>query len=248
MAMNIKKIFCCISCFVLVISVGAQNPTDAVKNIGKIKRDSRYLYAETTMKDLSEAYNGAKSILEAMVSDWIHEQYPNEDIDLCLVKAKEHCLQIQTRRGDYYRAFVYVKKSDIIPIADRNEVTVFQVGPKEEAFTNVPSLSPAIAPPTPVVTLTDEERRMSSIRQFEDIEPYVKELQQSGKVIRYGKYATMPAKDNCHLFIYDKEGKVRAVLRKENTILINLVTQKEDYIKNYKNCGAIWFQLKPIQE
>ncbi len=246
--MSITKLFCCVSCFCLAVAMQAQQPTDPAKSIGSIKRDSHYLYAEATMKSMDEAYSGAKAILEAMVSDWLHEQYPNENIDLCLVKAKDRCLLIQTRRGDYYRAFVYVKKSEIIPIADRSEISVFQVTPKEEAFTNVPSLSTAIASPTAVITLTAEERRMNSIQKFEEIEPYVKGLQQSGKVTDYGKYASLPDKGNCHLFIYDREGNVLAVLRKEGDVLTNLGTLKEDIIKNYKNCGAIWFRLKPTQE
>jgi hypothetical protein len=53
------------------------------------------------MKDLNEAYNGARAILEMKVGDWVREQHPSEGIEVCIVKAKEHFLQLETRRGDF---------------------------------------------------------------------------------------------------------------------------------------------------
>ena len=41
----------------------------------------------------------------------------------------EHFVQLETRRGDFYRAFVYVRKTDIMSVADKSEVTVFEVAP-----------------------------------------------------------------------------------------------------------------------
>ena len=103
----------------------AQTAADVAKIINKVKRDTMFIYAEATMKDLNEAYNGARAILEMKVGDWVREQHPSEGIEVCIVKAKEHFLQLETRRGDFYRAFVYVRKNDIMPVADKSEVTVF---------------------------------------------------------------------------------------------------------------------------
>ena len=54
----------------------------------------------------------------------------------------------------------------------------------------------------------------------------------------------MPANQDCYVFVYDKAGSVVAVLRKENGTQLNLKTLGEDDIKKYKNCGAIWLQIK----
>ena len=195
------------------------------------------------MKDLNEAYIGAKAILESIVSDWIHEQYPQEDIELCIVKAKNHCLQLQTQRGDYYRAFVYVRKSDILPISDRSEVAVFQVSPDTQESKSSTTIEDTLSAPT--ITLTNEEHHMKSIQMFQEIEPYVKELVKTGKIANYGKYSSLPPDDDCHLFVYNREGDVVAVLRKEKSTMFNLNTMQQDDINRYKNCGAIWLQLKP---
>lgn len=219
-------------------------------DINKVKRDTMYIYAEATMKDLNEAYNGARAILEMKVGDWVRDQHPNEGIEVCIVKAKEHFAQLETRRGDFYRAFVYVRKSDIMPVADKSEVTVFEVAPAVQQ--NTPETKPAIiveeasveVETTPVLELTSEEKQMKLVRSFYEVEPYIKGLKSKGRLNAYGKYATMPTKEDCHLFVYDKQGNISALLRKSGDKQYNLNTLKEDNVKNYKNCGAIWFQLK----
>ena len=229
----------------------AQTAADVAKNINKIKRDTMFIYAEATMKDLNEAYNGARAILEMKVGDWVRLQHPAEGIELCIVKAKEHFVQLETRRGDFYRAFVYVRKSDILPVADKSEVTVFEVAPvtKPNQMEAKPAIivteeMPQVEEKQQVLELTSEEKQMKLIRSFYDVEPYIKGLKSQGKLNAYGKYATMPEKEDCHIFVYDKQGNISALLRKSAAKQYNLNTLKEDNIKNYKNCGAIWFQLK----
>ena len=221
------------------------------QNINKVKRDTMYIYAESTTKDLNEAYSNARAILEMQVGEWVRKQHPSEGIELCIVKAKEHFMQLDTRRGELYRAFVYVRKSDIMPIADKSEVTVIEVAPvtKPKQVEAKPAIivtedKPRVEEKQQVLELTSEEKQMKQIRSFYDVEPYIKGLKSKGKLNAYGKYATMPENDDCHLFVYDKQGNISALLRKSGAMQYNLNTLKEDNVKNYKNCGAIWFQLK----
>lgn len=246
-----KRLFICLSFIVFHFTFSiAQTATDVAKEINKVKRDTMYIYAEATMKDLSEAYNGARAILEMKVGDWVRDQHPNEGIEVCIVKAKEHLVQLETRRGDFYRAFVYVRKSDIMPVADKSEVTVFEVSPVTQPNKIKPE--PAIiveeeAPATPkeqVLELTSVEKQMRQVRSFYEVEPYIKGLKSKNMLKAYGKYATMPENEDCHLFVYDKQGNISALLRKSGSSQYNLNTLKEDNVQNYKNCGAIWFQLK----
>lgn len=248
--MEMKKniIIFLLSLLLLPMSVDAQ-ATDVAKNIIAIKRDTTYLYAEATMKELEEAFIAAKSILEVKVGDWVRTQHPSEGIEVCIAKAKEHCFQVQTRRGDYYRAFVYVKKSDILPIVDRSEVVVFEVAPEEkiqeeQSVQHAIILSEDEELPVLPVSLTPEENQMVLIKSFYNVQPYIDGLQKSDHLKAYGKYATMPSNEDCHIFVYNKQGKIEAVIRKTEDKQINLGTRTADDIKKYKNCGAIWFQLK----
>ena len=245
-----KKIFLTLFLtFSLVSSSNAQTAAEVNKSINKIKRDTMYIYAESTTKDLSEAYSNARAILEMQVGEWVQKQHPSEGIELCIVKAKEHIMQLDTRRGELYRAFVYVKKSDIMPVADKSEVTVFEVAPIVES--SQAEVAPAIivteeAPKQEkaIIELTPEEKQMKQVKSFYEVEPYINGLKSKGKLQDYGKYATMPKGKDCHLFIYDKQGNISALIRKSGSVQYNLNTLKEDNVQNYKNCGAIWFQLK----
>ena len=244
-----KRLFFCLSFIIFQLSFSyAQS---IAQDINKVKRDTMYIYAESTTKELSEAYNNARAILEMQVGEWVRKQHPSEGIEVCIVKAKEHFLQLDTRRGELYRAFVYVKKSDIMPVADKSEVTVFEVGPtatpnetKAAPAIIVTEEAPAVEAKTPTLELTSEEKQMKLIRSFYDVEPYIKGLKSKGRLDTYGKYATMPVDKDCHLFVYDKQGNISALLRKSGQKQYNLNTLKEDNVKNYKNCGAIWFILK----
>ena len=235
--------------FSLVSSSNAQTAAEVNKSINKVKRDTMYIYAESTTKDLSEAYSNARAILEMQVGEWVQKQHPSEGIELCIVKAKEHIMQLDTRRGELYRAFVYVKKSDIMPVADKSEVTVFEVAPMVES--SQAEVAPAIivteeAPKQEkaIIELTPEEKQMKQVKSFYEVKPYINGLKSKGKLQDYGKYATMPKGKDCHLFIYDKQGNISALIRKSGSVQYNLNTLKEDNVQNYKNCGAIWFQLK----
>ena len=244
-----KRLFFCFFLFIFPLSFCyAQS---VAKDINKVKRDTMYIYAEATMKDVNEAFNGARAILEMKVGDWVQKQHPKEGIELCIVKAKEHLVQLETRRGDFYRAFVYVRKSDIMPVADKSEVTVLEVAPvtKPGKIEAKPAIivteeTPQVEEKQQVLELTPDERKMTQVKSFYDVEPFIKGLISKGKLNAYGKYATMPTGEDCHLFVYDKQGNISALLRKSGDVQYNLNTLKEDNIKNYKNCGAIWFQLK----
>ena len=241
--MAMKRILCVISCLMLSMSLLAQQD-DLVRQIGKVKRDVNYIYAEATMKDKKEALDGAKAILEVKVSDWIHQQ-TTENVDVCIAKAKDHCFELQTMRGDYYRAFVYVNKQDILPVTDKKEVVVFQVDnstSKDSSAEVISEDSPS--PSVEVITLTADEEKMKSITSFYEIKPYIESLKTAGRLDTYGKYSTMPQDGNCHLFVYDKQGKVVAALRKTGSNVLNMATLRGDNIKNYNECGAIWLRIK----
>lgn len=91
--------------------------------------------------------------------------------------------------------------------------------------------------------ISPEEQKMMSMVSFYEIEPYIKQLKANDRIYEYGKYSSMPKDNNCHLFIYNKEGEIVTVLFKTRENAYNLKTREKDVISNYKGCGAIWFTL-----
>lgn len=240
MAVRIRSIILLATMLMAASYVSAQTMADVVKSINKVKSDTMYIYAEVTMKDLQEAYNGAKAILEVKVGDWVRKQRPNESNEWAIIKAKDHLIQLETKRGDYYRAFVYVRKTDIMPVSDKNEVAVLEISTPNKGY----ETKPTVVENAPVIQLSTEEKEMTKVKSFYDIEPFIKNLKSQGRLAAYGKYATMPTTGLVHIFVYDKQGNIAALLRKTNEGQVNLNTLKTDNVSNYKSCGAIWLQLK----
>lgn len=219
-------------CLLGYLSVQAQEEggVDSMNDINVIKRDTSFVYAESTMKDALEAQSGAKAILELKLLDWLRSSYPDENAQVLVSNSKDKWFSQLTKRGRYNRIFVYVNKRDLIPLPEE---------PTTEEVEQEPVIEEALVP-----ELTSDEEAMAAIVRFDDIEPYVKGLKEEGRIHAYGKYASLPMDDPCYMFVYDKDGSVVAVLRQsEEGQYLNLRTLKEDNVKNYKNCGAIWFQL-----
>jgi hypothetical protein len=155
------------------------------------------------------------------VSEWIEQTYKDEKIKYDLSEIRRHRKELHMLRSNlYYRVFIYIYLNDI-------EVERLQPKVKEEKF-----------------ILNEEELEMVTLDSFYKIEPYIKLLENKGKLKAYGKFKNLPNNDLCYLFIYNKEGEIVAVMKHTADKVINLKTLEQDIVTNYKNCGAIWFQLK----
>jgi len=197
---------------------------DKADEINTIKLDSTYLYAEATMLNEAEALSGAQAILEMTVTDWISSQGRSGEADAYIVQAQQHFTSIKTMRGQYHRVFLYVRKSDIIPVGPGKTAMIIE---------------------RPTITLTPEEKKLAAITKFSEVEGHITTLENAGRLTGYGKKKTMPVEGTCHLLVYNREGNIVAVLRREaNQMLLNLKTLAEDSFKNYPDCGAIWLQFK----
>lgn len=237
--------------------IGAKAQNETIGQINAIKRDTAYLYAEATMPEWQQAYDGASDILEATITDWANSQAFGKNASAYVAKAKNSTLKIKTKRGKYFRAFLYVKKSDIVavdksqtvmvvsPVKKKKALTVTSVGDKgKTSIQHTPVGLESTVEEINVPSLTEEEKQMVAVRIFSEIQPLVKKLQSEGVIDQYGKYSTIPSTGTCYLFVYDKTGKVSAVLKRADGTYTNLATATADDINNYKNHGAIWLSIK----
>ena len=83
-----------------------------------------------------------------------------------------------------------------------------------------------------------------SAKSFFELKQIMEPLKEKGDILDYGKYATAKNPEQCYLIVYDPAGNIKAILDKGEEVRKNLNTGKEDSIKNYRGCGAIWFTIK----
>ena len=218
--MEIRKYILLVSVWYISLNVSAQNFTTN-RQINALKLDTTLIYAEATMKELKNAELDANALFDMKVSEWIEQTYKDEEIKYDLSEIRRHRKELHMLRSNlYYRVFIYIYLNDI-------EVERLQPKVKEEKF-----------------ILNEEELEMVTLDSFYKIEPYIKLLENKGKLKAYGKFKNLPNNDLCYLFIYNKEGEIVAVMKHTADKVINLKTLEQDIVTNYKNCGAIWFQLK----
>lgn len=120
----VLKRFFGLLCAVLLcgLSVTAQVDQATMSDIDRInaiKGDTEnYLYSEVTMADWAEACDNAKTLLKEKIRQWLTEQNI-EDATSYIAKSDTKFLEIKAQRGSRFRAFVYVKKSDVVVLNDQ---------------------------------------------------------------------------------------------------------------------------------
>lgn len=261
-----KYLYCVIvslvaSCISTSMVFAQEVDNDAMQRINSIKKSGEYVYAESTTGDWQEAYDNAKLLLIANIEDWIKRENADTLSRGCIVKASEHIVDIKTRRGDLYRAFLYVNKKDILSFTSADKVIMVPLA--EDSTGNNPELLPVQngtitipdSPHSPMpdkdeissYTPTEDELSMLAVTRFEEISTFMSQLKRKHRLGNYGKYVTLPKEGECFLFIYDRQGNIPAYMRRKDQKFIDVRTGNIVDISDYKNCGAIWYQINNTQ-
>ena len=255
-----------------VIAEPAPQPLTPQQQINAIKMDmDTYLFAESTTESWESALENAKFLLNIEIENFIKSLGLKDSVVGFVARASNKMMQLQSMRGSRYRAFIYVKKSEIVPYLAGEEVMNVptdahsQITPfdpvkaaAEKAAAEQAAAEQAAAEQARLdsikaaeeaarleaAKLTDMERDMLAVTAGADIGAFVKELSNNNAIQAYGTFKDMPENTDCLLFVYNRDKEIVAYLRKTGNTYFNLQTKQTDSITNYKGCGAIWFQPK----
>jgi hypothetical protein len=238
-----KKIIGLIACLLLIgLSLKAQD--DKKSKINSIKKSDKYIYAEATQATLEEAYVLAEEILYSNINEWVEQNKKMKGAqNIILRNTSDEWNKMDLPRGNMYRAFVYVAKTDIISAENvvvlEKIIDDIPVVAGDEIFSEE-TVSEETVSVIPVDILTE----ILNIHLFEDIEPCLVKLKKEDKITDYNKYASVKDVKNYCMIIYNREGRIEALLSAEKDERMNLQTNKIDNLSNYKGCGAICFKIK----
>ena len=103
--------------FICSVSIYAQATEEQKKTINNIKKNNSYIYAEATLEDQQEAYSLAQELLFERINEYVAKQKEFSTAKETVIVNQNYVTeQIQLPRGNMFRAFLYVKKSDIIAV------------------------------------------------------------------------------------------------------------------------------------
>ena len=95
---------------------------DKNAEINKIKRSRDYLTVTgTSMVSAEEASENARMLIDVEIEQWLQGNAEG-DIAGYVAKSKENLAVIETKHGSLFRAFIYVKKKDILPYYENETV------------------------------------------------------------------------------------------------------------------------------
>ena len=165
----------------LACVVPALAQEDKNAEINKIKRSRDYLTVTgTSMVSAEEASENARMLIDVEIEQWLQENAEG-DIAGYIAKSKENLVVIETKRGSLFRAFIYVKKKDILPYYENETVMAELPEPLvPETLVNVDTIKAeeTIIPPVEenVVKVESEEGLVSTVEYLPPVEKPAEEV------------------------------------------------------------------------
>ena len=225
------RILLSITLCLLALTAAQAGPTDDVKKeINKIKKSSQYIYAESTAPTEEDARAYAEERLFDEVNKWVSTQKKMKgSANLVVNNRKELWTTLSMPRGtNMYRYFIYDKKKDNNPTHNAEDI----------ATESRPSVEEKLQP-----VLPEAVNLLAGITDYYAMAEKVKQLKAEGKIEDYGRYASLDDPDECYLIIYNREGKVVAILT-PGPERLNVKTNQPDGVANYSGCGAIGIEVE----
>lgn len=201
------------------------------KQINGIKKDSQYIYADVTASTIEDAKDLAEEALYANINEWATNQKKLGNSVSTVKPHEEKWVSLAIPRGNMFRSFIYVKKSDLLPSGNAEATSVASVASNASA---APSSADA-----PVPALVKD---IAACVKYDELAAKITHLKEEGKISKYGRYASLDNPQDYYLAVYNREGKIVAVLSSGSS-RINVRTGQADSEKNYKGCGAIGFKI-----
>lgn len=154
---------------------------DKNAEINKIKRSRNYLTVTgTSMFSAEEASENARKLIDVEIEQWLQENAEG-DIAGYVAKSKENLAVIETKRGSLFRAFIYVKKKDILPYYEDETVMAELPNPivtDTPIIVDTMKVEEITTPPVEenIVEVKSEEELVSTVEYLPPIEKPVEEV------------------------------------------------------------------------
>lgn len=231
-----------LACFVAALMISAvafaQNSEEAKKTINSIKKNSQYIYAEATAATQQDAKDLAEEILYEEINSYVASKKKMRiNPKIVINNRKELVSSLALPRGNMFRSFIYVKKSDVLAVENSE-----MIGNKtSNGETATATTRPVVSTVTPVYA--DEVKQVMACSTFDEVKNLMTKLKSEGKIRHFGGYASLEDPDPYYLAIYNRQYQIVAVLT-PGPNRTNTKTGEEDKVTNYKGCGAVGFVLK----
>lgn len=207
----------------------SQNVDDIKKQIANIKkRPNVYLYGEATASTQEEAISLAEGILYDEINQWADGERKLKNASNLLVNNKKGLFTtLTTPRGNMFRGFVFVKKSDISEAGNVDIIEKRQVV-KEK--------------PVQEYVYPQLVREVAGLATYSQLDARLKQARQKGEISDYASMTFPDSPQDYFFVVYNQSGQIVAVLS-DGENKTNIRTGEPDSLKNYKGKKAVGFKM-----
>ena len=244
--MKLRTLLICLLACLPLAMLEADNNDDIKKKLNSIKKNSLYIYGEATAATEEEAHALAEEILYDEINSWAAKKRKfQKSADFAVNNVKSLCNTLSLPRGNMIRSFIYVKKSDIIPVNNLEIISNTKAEGMEESkverISSSSSTAAAAVAATPMRVPSCIQELIRYTDYFEMVDK-LKEMKAAGKVKSHARYANLDNPEVCYLVVYSRAGKVVAILT-PGSERRNVATGKVDAVSNYSGHGALGVEV-----
>ena len=226
-----NKLTVVIICLLSLATGYAQSTAEVKKQINEVKKKTGiYIYGEATAQTEQDARELAEEFLYDAINSWAASHKKLKGAESLIVNNKKDVMSaLTTVRGNMYRCFVYVKKSDI------------QKADNVDIIENRPAVPPAQVEETAVYP--DIIREIAGITEYAKLDARLKLGVQTGEIADYARDSFPGKPEEYYFVIYNQSGIIAAMLS-PGASRTNIKTGEPDSTANYKGYKAIGFKIK----
>ena len=242
-----KRIILIISLLASSAAIYAQDeltPKERITHVMQSEED--YLYADQTCATVEQALERAQSILMREVEAYLKEG--GNESEVVKGTVTEQMVTVTIQRGDKYRAFVYVNKSElgVDPSKTVTKETI-ELKQSETSTVSETTIDKDSVQTTEVDVIQNEDNgvlgsiaAMTSRLQIYD---YIQLLKKEGENISFIEHPSVDEQGGMYLVLYRRGGKVEALLTPLDAqgIRHNLATGEPDTKENHPSTSVNGF-------
>ncbi len=234
-----KKILLVMGLMMSSMAIFAQNGLTPKEKINLVMQSEEdYLYADQTCATVEQALERAQGILMREVEAYLKES--GNEGEVVKGTVTEQMVTVTVQRGDKYRAFVYVNKSEL-GANNANAAakeTIEQKLNETNAVSEVVEERDSVLKSENVVTPTVDNDVLANIAEMESrlqIYDYIQLLNKDGERISFVEHPSADEQARMYLILYRRGGQVEAVLTPPDAqgIRHNLATGEPDKKDNH---------------
>lgn len=253
--------------FLAFLSVWSSLDAQSVRQINMIKRSSQYIYSEATMPTAEEAHQVAYERLLTEIREYAQGKKQLTEVNnIAIRNISSKCESIEVPRGEMFKVFLYVKKSDINDAANLTVLVKDGENASEEVVSigNGWILKPDIIQDSssdpkdtdkketgaanPSLKL-NEAWKQNAIDQllnapsFAEARSIMSVMKREFKIKKYGRPAECTDWNIAFWLIGDEAGKVVTVLGPEDGGRTDFKKLSKTSLKEFSGYDAVWFTL-----